>query len=212
MLIGYACISPDDPQLAVQRKALNIAGCGEIFHERGSLLRVRARQALGRALDACARGDVLVVWRLGLLGRSPAHAIEILHNLAARGVGLRSLTDGIDLTAPDAALTLRVIDALAEFQHRIMTHGDRGRLRPAGAPKIVRKPRNPVGCPRKLTPEQVRLARQRIEGGETGSVVAGSMDVSCSTLYREFARLRDSEAGDSGVAKTRVSATESETS
>ena len=158
---------------------------------------MRARQALGRALDASTRGDVLVVWRLGLLGRSPAHAIEILHNLAARGVGLRSLTDGIDLTVPDAALTMRLIHALAEFQHRIMTQGDRRRLGPAGAPKIVRKPAKPVGCPRKLTPEQVRLARQRIDGGETGSIVAGSLRVSSATLYREFARLRDSEAGRS---------------
>ena len=185
----------------MQRQALTAAGCVEIFHERGSWQRVRARLALGRALDACAGGDVLVVWRLGLLGRSPAHAIEILHNLAARGVGLRSLTDAIDLTAPDAPLALRLVGALAEFQHRVMPRTARLRLGPAGAPKIVRKRPKPVGCPRKLTPEQVRLARQRIDGGETGSVVAGSMDVSCSTLYREFARLRDSEVGESGVRK-----------
>jgi DNA invertase Pin-like site-specific DNA recombinase len=116
MLIGYACIAPDDPHLALQREALTSIGCAEIFEERGSTLLVRARLALGRALDACAAGDVLMVCRLNLLGRSPAHAIEILHNLAARGVGLRSLTDGIDLTAPDAALTLRLIHALAEFR------------------------------------------------------------------------------------------------
>jgi DNA invertase Pin-like site-specific DNA recombinase len=52
---------------------------------------VRARLVLGRALSACASGDVLVVARLGVLRRSVNHVIEIVHNLAPRDVGERQL-------------------------------------------------------------------------------------------------------------------------
>ena len=178
MLIGYACISPDDPHLVLQRQALTAAGCGEIFEERGSWKRVRARLTLRHALDACAAGDVLIVWRLDLLGRSPPHAIEILHNLATRGVGARALTDEIDLTAPDA---LRLIHALAEFQHHAR--------RPA--PPHYRKPH-------KLTLDRIKRAQQRIDNGELLAHVARTMRVNYNTLWRGLAWLKNLPAGAVG--------------
>ena len=194
MLIGYACIAPDDPHLALQREALTAIGCAEIFEERGSTLLVRARPALGRALDACAAGDVLIICRLNLLGRSPAHAIEILHNLAARGVGLRSLTDGIDLTAPDAALTLRLIHALAEFGHRVMKRGDSTRLKPAG-PSLSPPVRPLYRKPNNLTLDQIKRAQRRVDKGETLSHAARTMRVNYVNLWRGLTWLKNLPAG-----------------
>jgi DNA invertase Pin-like site-specific DNA recombinase len=188
MLIGYACTSPDDPLLALQRKALMAAGCGEIFEERGSSQRVLTRVALRRALAVCAAGDVLVVWRLNLLGRSPPHAIEILHNLATRGVGARALTDEIDFTAPDA---LRLIHALAEFQYRTMTRRVGHRLRPPlGATN--KPPARPLyRKPEKLTLGQLKLARRRIDSGETLAHLVRTMCVSYNVLWRGLAWLKN---------------------
>jgi DNA invertase Pin-like site-specific DNA recombinase len=177
-------ISSDDPRLGLQRKALTAAGCGDIFEERGSGKRVRYRFALRRALAACAGGDVLIVWRLDLLGRSAAHIIEILHNLAAGGVGVHSLTDAIDMTVPDAALALRLVHALAEFQRRTMTRGDRGRLGPSGAPKGVRKAARPGSRRPKLTPHQICEVIRRREQGETLRDIARSCNVHPSTISR----------------------------
>ena len=190
MLIGYACISPDDPHLVLQRQALMAAGCGEIFEERGSWKRVRARLTLRHVLDACAGGDTLVVWRLDRLGRSAQHAIEIISNLAARGVAVRALAEEIDTAAPEAAVALRLTIALAKFQHSAKSRGDRLRLSPNGRGPIVRPPRRPLGCPRKITPEQIERARRLIAAGGKPVAVARSLGVTYQTMRRSLVRLR----------------------
>ena len=72
MLIGYARVSTDDQNLALQRDALEIAGCGQIFEDHGISGATRTRPGLDSALAALAAGDVLVVWKLDRLGRGPA--------------------------------------------------------------------------------------------------------------------------------------------
>jgi DNA invertase Pin-like site-specific DNA recombinase len=141
MLIGYVCSSPDDPRLDAQRAALAAAGCAKIVEERGSSPRVRARRVLGRLLDEVDRGDVLAVWRLDLLGRSAAHIVEIIDNLSARGVVVRTLSEEIDTSAPEAAMARRLIGALARFQRHTLTRGGRPRVSPSGLGRMVRKPR-----------------------------------------------------------------------
>ena len=70
MLIGYARVSTDDQNLALQEDALNKAGCKKIFRDKMSGAGAE-RQGLREALDYLRDGeDTLVVWRLDRLGRS----------------------------------------------------------------------------------------------------------------------------------------------
>jgi DNA invertase Pin-like site-specific DNA recombinase len=55
---------------------------------------------LNEVLSSVRNWDTLVVWRLGRLGRSLRHLIEIVALLAERGIGFKSLTEQIDTTTP----------------------------------------------------------------------------------------------------------------
>jgi DNA invertase Pin-like site-specific DNA recombinase len=187
MLFGYACTTPDHPDLLKQRGALTDAGCERIFEEHQAGLRFRSRLGLARALKACTKGDVLVVWRLDRLGRSPSHAIEIIGNLLTRGVVVRALAEELDTSSPEAALTVRVLAALAKFQQDSMTRGDRLRLSPNAFRAPVRPPPRPTGRPALLTPEQISAGRRLIaSGNHTVASAARELGLRYSALWRRL--------------------------
>ena len=75
MLIGYARVSKDDQETAVQVAALKAVGCERIYREKASGGRWD-RPELHRLLDHIRKGDVLVVWKLDRLSRD-AHVGKI---------------------------------------------------------------------------------------------------------------------------------------
>ena len=77
MLIGYARVSTHDQTLALQKDALDQAGCERIFTDTASGARAE-RAGLAEALAYVRGGDTLVVWKLDRLGRSLQHLIETI--------------------------------------------------------------------------------------------------------------------------------------
>ena len=75
---------------------------------------------LEEVLSYLGAGDTLVVWRLDRLGRSLQHLIEVVAQLAARGIGFKSLTEQIDTTTPGGKLVFHVFGALAEFERDLI--------------------------------------------------------------------------------------------
>ena len=61
--IGYARVSTGDQKLALQRDALNAAGCERIFDDHASGAKTD-RPGLTEALAYLRAGDTLVVWNL----------------------------------------------------------------------------------------------------------------------------------------------------
>jgi len=70
--IGYARVSTQDQDVALQRDALTAAECERIFEDQASGARTD-RPGLAAALSYVRSGDVLVVWKLDRLGRSLPH-------------------------------------------------------------------------------------------------------------------------------------------
>lgn len=83
MLIGYARVSTEEQNLALQFDALRQAGCQQVFCDEGISGATTERPALNEALAALGERDVLVVWKLDRLGRSLAHLIQITARLEA---------------------------------------------------------------------------------------------------------------------------------
>ena len=102
MLVGYARVSTQDQNPALQLAALRSAGCERIFEEKASGAQ-RERPEPTAALAFVRKGDTLVVWKLDRLARSLKQLIETVELLAGREIGLRSLTESIDTTTAGAS-------------------------------------------------------------------------------------------------------------
>ena len=117
MLIGYARVSSDDQNLNLQKDALTRAGCERILEDRQSGAKAD-RPGLRDALDYARDGDTLTVWRLDRLSRSLKDLIDLVSQLEARGIGLKSLHESIDTTSSSGKLIFHVFGALAEFERK----------------------------------------------------------------------------------------------
>src|ERR687893_1588233 len=91
---------------------------------------------------------------LDRLGRSLKHLIETVADLAARGIGFKSLTEQIDTTTPGGKLVFHVFGALAEFERDLIRERTQAGLRAARARGRV------GGRPKALDPKKVELLRR----------------------------------------------------
>lgn len=150
MIIGYARVSTQDQDPALQLDALTAAGCEQVFHERATGA-TRERPELIACLRTLRQNDTLVVWKLDRLARSLKDLVAIIDDLQARGVGFRSLTEAIDTTSTGGRLVFHIFGALAEFEHSLIrertiagltaarARGRRGGRKPALSKADIRK-------------------------------------------------------------------------
>jgi DNA invertase Pin-like site-specific DNA recombinase len=177
VLIGYARVSTADQTLALQEDALRQAGCDKIFRDVISGAAAE-RPGLAEALAYARPGDVLVVWKLDRLGRSLAHLIDLVQQLDTRGIGLHSLHEQLDTTSAGGRLIFHLFGALAEFERALIRERTVAGLAAARARGRV------GGRPRRLTCEQVAMARRLIADGAAVVQVAAAFHVHRTTLYR----------------------------
>jgi DNA invertase Pin-like site-specific DNA recombinase len=156
--IGYARVSTDQQDHALQLDALQQAGCERIFIETASGTRTD-RPELAKALDQAREGDVLVVWRLDRLARSLRHFIDIADDLNRRGVALKSITEAIDTTTPSGRFMFNILGALSSMEREIIVERTRAGLRAAAARGRI------GGRPPALDESKVRAAKAMLASG-----------------------------------------------
>src|SRR5258707_8644899 len=145
-LVGYARVSTQDQDLALQIDALLKYGVAEdlIFTDKASGAK-HQRPGLDACLAQLRDGDVLLVWRLDRLGRSVRHFVTLIDQLREKSIGFRSVCDGaIDTTTPSGELIFHVFSALAQFERRLIQErtnaglaAARARGRKGGRPPIM---------------------------------------------------------------------------
>ena len=180
VLIGYARVSTADQSLDLQQDALREAGCEPLFEDHASGARAD-RPGLIKALDYARHGDTIIVWKLDRLGRSMAHLIETVQTLQARGVGFRSLTEGVDTTTPGGTLIFHLFGALAQFERDLIRERTRAGLAAAEA-RGRKGGRRPV-----VTPDKLARAQAHIAQGLTVREAAVRLKVGRTALYRALA-------------------------
>src|SRR5215831_18540035 len=121
MKYGYARLSTDDQNPALQLAALKRAGCKIMFKDEGLSGATIKRPALLRCLKQLQPGDALIVWKLDRLGRSLRDLITMLDDLKQRGVKFRSLTEAIDTDTPTGRAMWQMIGVLAELERSLIS-------------------------------------------------------------------------------------------
>ena len=180
-ITGYARVSTDDQDPAAQIDALRAAGCDPIFveHASGGTMQRPEWHACNRGLG---RGDTLTVVRIDRLGRSLADLMSTLDDLAARGVHIRSLTEGIDTSTSLGTLFYQIAGAFAEYERALIRERTRAGIAAARAGG------RQIGRPPALTDEQRALARQLHAHGEGVAAIARLLNVSPSTVRRTLSK------------------------
>ncbi|HHA1396956.1 TPA: recombinase family protein [Enterobacter hormaechei subsp. xiangfangensis] len=179
MLIGYVRVSTNDQNTALQRNALDSAGCELIFEDKISG-KTSDRPGLKKVLRTLSEGDTLVVWKLDRLGRSMRHLVTMIEELREKGINFRSLTDSIDTSTPMGRFFFHVMGALAEMERELIVERTRAGLAAAREEGRIggRRP--------KLTEAQWQQAGRLLSAGQSRKTVALIFDIGLSTLYRKF--------------------------
>jgi DNA invertase Pin-like site-specific DNA recombinase len=179
-VIGYARVSTADQNMKLQLDALRDAGVERVFRDQGVSGSTSERPGLGLCLDHLREGDVLTVWKLDRLGRNTQHVLAVVDELTSRGIGFRSITEGLHTEGPMGKAMLTIMAAFAQLERDTMIERTRAGL--AAAAANGRK----GGRPRKVDDADAAKARSLRDKGITATDIAKMLGVSRATVYRYF--------------------------
>ncbi|MDF1685052.1 MAG: recombinase family protein [Legionellaceae bacterium] len=181
MIIGYARVSTQAQDAALQLDALKAAGCSRIYEEKLSGAS-KNRPELTHCLAALREGDTLTVWRLDRLGRSLKDLVQIVSDLESQNINFKSLTEAIDTSTAGGKLIFHIFCSLAEFERRLIKERTQAGLKAARARGRL------GGRPSKLSAADLQKARAMLaDPDQTVKEVARHFSVTRATLYRNLA-------------------------
>jgi len=119
-LVGYARVSTDDQDLAMQKEALIKYGVKPIhIYEEKKSGKTMKRKELEKALKSLREFDTLVVWKLDRFSRDGEDILTAIRKLHERGVKFVSITEGFDATTPHGMFMLQMLAAVAQMERAL---------------------------------------------------------------------------------------------
>ena len=185
MLVGYARVSTQEQDLALQLEPCGPLAASKVFEEKASGAQ-RERPELQAALGLHAPGRHAG----GLEAGSPRPLAQAADRdrrgvWARSGIGLRSLTEAIDTTTSGGRLVFHLFAALAEFERGVI------RERTLAGLQAARARGRTGGRPPALKAKDLAAAKALLRDPEiTVAEVARRLGVVPSTLYRHLPRAR----------------------
>jgi DNA invertase Pin-like site-specific DNA recombinase len=172
---GYARVSTNDQDLAIQEAALKAAGCDVIRSEKQSGASMEGREELKTVLAFLRKGDVLTVTRIDRLARSIGDLQDIVRQLRAKGAALKATEQPIDTSTAAGKAFLDMLGVFAEFETNLRRERQLEGIAQAKA-KGVYKGRKPM-----IKPDEI--ARLKAEG-LGASAIAKKLNIGRASVYR----------------------------
>lgn len=186
MELGYARVSTVKQDLDRQIEALREVGIAadRIYVDKKSGSTVN-RPGLSAVLDYARDGDVIVVHTLDRLGRTVRDTLNLIHDLAERGVGVRNLADPIkvDSSNPNDPMAQLAVVLLALFGQMERTYSVE---RAAHARAVATAKGRRVGRPSVVDPDKLAYAEHLRESGHTIAEIVAKTGIARTSLYRHL--------------------------
>ncbi len=180
-LIGYARVSTADQNPRMQLDALSAENCLKTYTDTATGTKAD-RPQWNACLTDLRPGDTLVIWKIDRLGRNLRDLVDIVTTLGDRGVGVKSLTNGIvDTTTAHGKLVFGMFALMAEYEAALIQERTQAGLLAARARGRHggRKP--------KMTRELIGKAQRMYDSRQfTMTEIAHYCHVTPMTIYRHI--------------------------
>ncbi|UNZ52850.1 recombinase family protein [Agrobacterium tumefaciens] len=174
-LYGYARVSTNDQDLAIQEAALKAAGCTIIRSEKKSATTTDGRDELRTLIAFTRKGDTIMVTRIDRLARSLADLALLVKELESRGVSLRAIEQPIDTSSASGRAFLQMLGVFAEFETAIRKERQLEGIAKAKAEGVYKG--------RKPSIDMNRIRELRAEG-RGASEIARTLGIGRASVYR----------------------------
>lgn len=182
MRLGYARVSTQDQDTAVQLNALEAADCDQVFEEKASGGRWD-REQLQLLLSQLRPDDVVVVWKLDRLSRSLKDLLLVLEKIDQAGAHFQSLTESIDTSTSAGRMMMHLVGSFAEFERSLLRERTR-----VGLDEARKAGRVGGRRPKLTTAQQQEVIALVSSGQKSAAEVARLFQVHRSTVSRLIAQ------------------------
>ncbi len=184
--LGYARVSTTKQSLERQLDALAAAGipAGRTYADKETGATVD-RDGLNQLLSYARSGDTIVVHTLDRIGRNLREVLNFVHDLAKRGIGVRSLADPLPINTADEGMGRIAFLLLALFAEMERTFTAE---RAAHARAVAEANNRHVGRPIAHPAEKIEYARLLKAQGSSLGVIAAKTGIPKTSLHRYLSR------------------------
>jgi DNA invertase Pin-like site-specific DNA recombinase len=176
--IGYARVSTEDQDCAIQEAALRAAGCTVIRSEKKSGTSREGRTELETVLSFLRAGDTLTVTRIDRLARSLHDLESIVRELKAKGVHLKAIEQPVDTATPAGKAFLQMLGVFAEFETALRRERQMEGIAKAKAAGVYKGRKPSV---------DVARVRELRDAGMKPSAIAKELKVGRTSVWRALA-------------------------
>jgi DNA invertase Pin-like site-specific DNA recombinase len=183
--LGYARVSTTRQSLEGQLDALTAAGIPDdrIYTDKKTGTTVD-RDGLNQLLAYARPGDTIVVHTLDRIGRNLREVLNLVHDLAALGIGVRSLADPLPISTADEGMGRIAFLLLALFAEMERTFTAE---RAAHARAVAGAAGRQIGRPIAHPADKIEYARLLKGHGDSLGQIAAKTGIPKTSLHRYLA-------------------------
>lgn len=177
MKIGYIRVSTQEQNTIRQEVLMTELGVDEVYIDRMSGKNIN-RPELKKMMDYVRRGDTVIVESISRFARNTRDLLDLVEQLAEKGVEFVSKKEAIDTTTPTGKFMLTIFGAVAELEREYILQRQREGI------AIAKEQGKYTGRKAAQPPEFERITAQWRRGEITAVEAMRVLKMSKSTFYR----------------------------